>query len=161
MHQVRFKIKVKYKDWDNCWYNTEYSLFARDEFDAEKIAKELFYVDYGEYNDMVFDVSPVEIPKDELTSVNIKILEVFGVVREKFSSLSYSKFLKAFQDFDGTHLVIKENYASFWFRFMDLKLKAVWKDRESYISEDEVIIYLSNNRVYSARNRLCDIYKAH
>ena len=161
MHQVRYKVLVKYKDFDNLYYNATYSIFASDEVDAEKIARELFFVNYGEYNDMVFDVSPVEASDTESTLVNKKLVDIFGVVREKFNLLPYSNFLKAFQDFDGNHLILKPNYASFWFRFMDLKCKAIWKDGISYLSDDEVIVYLGDSRVFSIRNKLCDIYKAY
>lgn len=161
MHQIRYKITIQYKDFDNQLYNISYSVFANNEFDAEKIANELFYLDYGYFNDMKYYTEPVVASKSECTLVNTKLVESFGVVTETFASLNYRDFMKCYINFDGKYLVLKSNYASFWFRFMDLRCKAIWNNHNSYISEDEVIVYLNDNRVFSVRNRLCDIYKAY
>lgn len=161
MHQIRFKVTIKYKDFDNNYYVVNYNLFANSNDDAEYIARELFFVDYGSYSDMVFDVTPVVASSTEQTLVNTKLIQTFGVVNNKFTSLSYRDFLKAFINFDGNNLVLKQDYASFWFKFMDLECKAVWKNRDSYVSEDEVIVHIDGNRTFLVKNRLCDIYKAY
>lgn len=161
MRQIRYKVSINYTDFDNQSYTSSYEIFANDKDDARNIAGELFFMDYGAYNDMKFNVEPAIIEGVEKSKVEETVQEVIGVVKAQFTDKSYKEFLKTFENFDGRNLVLKPNYASFWFRFMDVVCKAIWDNGISYISEDEIVLYCEDNKVYVVRNNLHDIYKAY
>lgn len=161
MHQIRYRATVKYVDFDNQSYSVSYEIFADDKDDARKITRELFFMSYGTYNDMQITVEPIIVPDKDKVSVNKILFSTYGVVKSKFINLNYKNFLKAFENFDGHNLILQPNYASFWFRFMNLECKAVWKNGESFISENEILLYLEDNRTYVIRDNLCNIYIAY
>lgn len=161
MHQVRYKGTVSYTDFDNQIYSVPYELFANDKADAEKIVRELFFMSYGTYSDMKILIRPKECTQEEQFHVFRKVSETFGVVSKQFINKTYKDFLKLFENFDGYDLVLRQNYASFWFKFMAIECKAVWKDGEAYLSEEEVLLYRGDGRVYVVRNNFVDVFLAY
>lgn len=161
MHQIRYSGTVKYIDFDNQVYTVPYELFAEDKADAEKIVRELFFMSYGTYSDMKVSVSPKDYPPEERLYVIRKASEIFGTVQKQFMDKTYKDFLKLFENFDGRSLVLNTNYASFWFRFMSIECKGVWKDGEAGLSKEEIILYRSDGRKYVIRNNLQDVYIAY
>jgi hypothetical protein len=149
-------VTIEYKDFDNQVYSTEYRIFAKDKVDACKIAKELFFVNYGKFNDMRF-VSKAIIPTEEERSfVEQKFSEVIGVVKKTFTDLNYQSFLKAFENFSGKDLTLDVNYASFWISFLGVECKAVWQQGYSYVDLKRFYFTLNDGKSYVIQNKLSD-----
>lgn len=156
MYQKRFRVKIKYKDIDGVDYNTSYNLFAENKEDAINIARELFFMDFGTFGDMHIEAE-YELPsKSELEHVNRALIDQFGIIKQKFSELSYKQFLQAFQNFDGYNMVLNLDSASFYFRFKNIECKAIYKNGSTYIDENEVY-YHGVDRLYIITDRLCTI----
>ena len=156
MYQKRFRVKIKYKDVDGVDYNTSYNLFAENKEDAINIARELFFMDFGTFEDMYIEAE-YELPsKSELEHVNRALIDQFGIIKQKFSELSYKQFLQAFQNFDGYNMVLNLDSASFYFRFKNIECKAIYKNGSTYIDENEVY-YHGVDRLYIITDRLCTI----
>lgn len=156
MYQKRYKVKICYTDFDGVAYSISYTLFAQNNLDAERIAKELFFMDFGTFEDMqVF--SDYEHPsKSEIEHVNRALIEQFGILKQKFSNLNYKQFLDAFQNFDGWDMQLSTDTASFYFRFMNLECRAIYRSGETFIDETEVY-YHGVDRLYVITDRLCTI----
>lgn len=161
MHQIRYKVKIKYTDFDNQTYTVEYKIFANDTNDAKNIAQEMFFMSYGTFNDMKINVKPIEPSAKVKNEIKEILQQSFGVVKSKFTTNSYKSFLDFFLQFDGYNLVLKPNYASFWFRLMNLECQAIWNEGISYISDAEIVIHLDDNRTYVVYNKLMNIFIAY
>lgn len=156
MYQKRFKVTIKYTDFDGVDYKANYSLFAKDKDDAISIAREMFFMDYGTFEDMHIE-SEYETPsKLELEHVNRALIEQFGIIKQKFSEMSYKQFLEAFQNFDGYNMVLGIDSASFYFRFMNIECKAIYRNGSTCIDESEVY-YHGVDRLYVITDRLCTV----
>lgn len=156
MYQKRFKVKIKYKDIDGVDYKASYSLFAESKEDAINIVRELFFMDFGTFEDMHIEAE-YELPsKAELEHVNRALIEQFGIIKQKFSELSYKQFLQSFQIFDGYNMIINIDSASFYFRFQNIECKAIYQNGSTYIDETEVY-YHGVDRLYVITDRLCTV----
>ena len=157
MHQIKYGVDIKYRDFDNEVYSISYKIFAENEENAKTIAEELFFMNYGVSQDMLINVH-IELPSDkELKYINRNLINNFGVIKKSFSDLSYKAFLNSIENFDGYDIVLEPNKASFRFQFLDYICLAYYENGVSYIDENEVY-FLYNNRTYLITNSLCDIY---
>lgn len=157
-HQIRYKVIIKYIDFDNQMYEVPYELFALDGTQAVEVAKELFFMEFGTFEDMFYDTELVLPGIKEQNHVNKQLKSAIGVVRERLSNLTYKKFLEAYRTYDGFNLLIKPNFASFNFNFKGFRCTAVFENGESKLSGDELIYYSeSYNRFYSIRDNLTTI----
>lgn len=157
MHQIKYGVDIKYRDFDNEVYSISYKIFAENEENAKTIAEELFFMNYGVSQDMLINVH-IELPSDkELKYINRNLINNFGVIKKSFSELSYKAFLNSIENFDGYDIVLEPNKASFRFQFLDYIYLAHYEYGVSYIDENEVY-FLYNNRTYLITNSLCDIY---
>lgn len=156
MYQKRFKVKIKYNDIDGVAYETSYNLFAENKEDAINIAREMFFMDFGTFEDMNIEAE-YDIPsQSELEHVNRALIEQFGIIKQKFSELSYKQFLEAFRNFDGYNMVLNIDSASFYFRFMNIECKTIYRNGSTYIDETEVY-YHGVDRLYIITDRLCTV----
>lgn len=157
MHQIKYGVDIKYRDFDNEVYSISYKVFAENEENAKTIAEELFFMNYGVSQDMSISIH-IELPSDkELKYINRNLINNFGVIKKSFSDLSYKAFLNSIENFDGYDIVLEPNKASFRFQFLDYICLAHYKNGVSYVDENEVY-FLYNNRTYLITNSLCDIY---
>lgn len=157
MHQIKYGVDIKYRDFDNEVYSISYKVFAENEENAKTIAEELFFMNYGVSQDMSINVH-IELPSDkELKYINRNLINNFGVIKKSFSDLSYKAFLNSIENFDGYDIHLEPNKASFRFQFLDYIYLAHYENMASYIDENEVY-FLYNNRTYLITNSLCDIY---
>ena len=101
MHQIKYGVDIKYRDFDNEVYSISYKVFAENEENAKTIAEELFFMNYGVSQDMSINVH-IELPSDnELKYINRNLINNFGVIKKSFSNLSYKAFLNSIENFDG------------------------------------------------------------
>lgn len=157
MHQIKYGVDIKYRDFDNEVYSISYKVFAENEENAKTIAEELFFMNYGVSQDMSINVH-IELPSDkELQYINRNLINNFGVIKKSFSNLSYKAFLNSIENFDGYDICLEPNKASFRFQFLDYTCLAHYENGVSYVDENEVY-FLYNNRTYLITNSLCDIY---
>lgn len=157
MHQIKYGVDIKYRDFDNEVYSISYKVFAENEENAKTIAEELFFMNYGVSQDMSINVH-IELPSDnELKYINRNLINNFGVIKKSFSNLSYKAFLNSIENFDGYDIHLEPNKASFRFQFLDYICLAHYENGVSYVDENEVY-FLYNNRTYLITNSLCDIY---
>lgn len=156
MYQKRFKVTINYTDIDGVDYSTSYNLFAENKDDAINIAREMFFMDFGTFEEMHIEAE-YELPsQSELEHVNRALIEQFGIIKQKFSEMSYKQFLQAFQNFDGYNMILNMDSASFYFRFMNIECKAVYRNGSSFIDETEVY-YHGVDRLYIITDRLCKV----
>lgn len=156
MYQKRFKVTINYTDIDGVDYSTSYTLFAENKDDAINIAREMFFMDFGTFENMLIEAE-YELPSQfELEHVNRALIEQFGIIKQKFSDLTYKQFLESFQNFDGYNMVLNIDSASFYFRFMNIECKAIYRNGSSFIDETEVY-YHGVDRLYIITDRLCTI----
>ena len=156
MYQKRFKVTINYTDIDGVDYSISYTLFAENKDDAINIAREMFFMDFGTFENMHIEAE-YELPSQfELEHVNRALIEQFGIIKQKFSELTYKQFLESFQNFDGYNMVLNIDSASFYFRFMNIECKAIYRNGSSFIDETEVY-YHGVDRLYIITDRLCTI----
>lgn len=122
MHQIKYGVDIKYRDFDNEVYSISYKVFAENEENAKTIAEELFFMNYGISQDMSINIH-IELPSDnELKYINRNLINNFGAIKKSFSDLSYKAFLNSIENFDGYDIVLEPNKVSFRFQFFGLYL---------------------------------------
>ena len=113
-------------------------------------------MDFGTFENMHIEAE-YELPSQfELEHVNRALIEQFGIIKQKFSELTYKQFLESFQNFDGYNMVLNIDSASFYFRFMNIECKAIYRNGSTYIDETEVY-YHGVDRLYIITDRLCTV----
>lgn len=158
MAQLQYWVEINFKDFDNSASSKEYKLFASSEDTAKNIAKEMFFIDFGVLNDMTINAHLVEPNVDEKTLVNEKLIRDFSTLKEYFNGMSYREFIHGIDSLNGYSIHFTKEYASFMFHLLDFTCRLIFKDGQTYIDEDNLLVKVKNGRTYFVTNKLSEIY---
>ena len=117
-------------------------------------------MEYGVANSVEISIRPITISQDDMISL-LKVKEtVFDKLVMTFNGRSYKDFLSFYTRFEGFNakLCIYDN-SYFWFKFMNLVIKAVFdNDGNCYLDTGELYYLDSLGRKIVVRNNWSEYY---
>lgn len=152
---IKYHVKISYKDFTNEFKVVDYDFFARDKNHASQIAKELFFVKTGILPDMKLSIRAIKASSDVRGQVLGYIQNVLPQIYEAINGTNYNHFLNNYTLYEGKNLVFKEE-KSYDMTVFGITFKVIYVDNKCELKTDLLVVDYDSKRYVVCNQK--DVY---
>lgn len=152
---IKYRVRISYKDFTNEFKVVDYDFFARDKSHASQIAKELFYVQTGILPDMKLSIRAIKASNDIRGQVISYIGNVLPQVYEAMNGLNYHQFLSNYISYEGRNLIFKDE-KSYDLTVFGITFRVIYVDSKCELKTDLLVVDFDNKKYVVCNQK--DVY---